>query len=219
MLRRASVRPDAWSSMAAWTRSSVVAPRWVSRLSLASLAPCCPARGNVPVPSVPPRGRGSSGRMRWRWSRFRRPGRQLRSSPNSSLARSVTRPEADDAFLSPDDAGLPVLHVDAQGLGEAPSDVEWQSETRHPCLGGFVLFLCPWWQPHFRRYSGGSRGTGRSVVRPLPERPAAPLRAWASAVPSTCWRASRPTTSQTLSRYSGRVTSLPSGVSTRRYRL
>ena len=63
-----------------------------------------------------------------------------------------------------------------------------------------------------QRKSAVSRASSSSA-------PASPLRAFASAAPSTLSSAVRPTTSQTFSRYSAKPTARPSAVSTARWRL
>ena len=125
------------------------------------------------------------------------------------------RQQAYHAFFLPDDTAAPDFEVDTHWLGETTHDVEGQVESSDHYFGESILVLLFLFVDLF-----GSLGT---LQRPKKQRGqagvssnavASPLRAIASAVPSTCCSAARPTISQTFSRYSGRPTSRPSAVST-----
>ena len=118
-----------WSSMAAWTRSRVVASRLVSGSATAVVAvwprlrarpltvgaasgnrlSCADAVALVSISSA----RASASRV-----------------PEEFPGTVGDWPQLDHALLGADDTALPLFHVDAQGLGEAPGDVEGQAETR-----------------------------------------------------------------------------------------
>ena len=127
-LRRASVRPDAWNSMAAWTRSRVVASRL---LSVSSTGVTAGRRLLLARPLTV--GAASGNRLSWpdaaalvsiSSARVAAP-----DSPNSSLP-GRDGPQADTPLAGVDDAVFPFLHVDAEGLGELSRHIEGQAEPR-----------------------------------------------------------------------------------------
>jgi hypothetical protein len=147
----------------------------------------------------------------------------LRAVLAEELLRALgDRQQPHHALLRLDDAAFPLGQLDAERLREAAHHVEDQREALGLAAGGallvvvlngrllvlnlvaFAAALSPsvLWRVH--RKSAVSRASSSTA-------PAAPLRALASAVPSTCASALRPTTSQTFSRYSASVTSRPLG--------
>ena len=120
------------------------------------------------------------------------------------------RQQAHHPFVLTDDAVGPDIEVDTHRLGETAHDIEGETEPLGLYRGGcflVVLFAVAVLFGGFRALEGPEEQRGQAGVQ---------SSAPASAVPSTCSRAARLTTSQTFSKYSGRPTSRPATVSTAR---
>ena len=133
--RSALVRPPACSSMAAWTRSRVVASRSAARLSSETSTPArCPRRSSA---SAYLRGRVHVGEQQAleRVGADRRfllkPRRHgLRAVLSEELLRALSdREQAHDALLRLDHAAFPLGQLDAERLREAAHDVEDERES------------------------------------------------------------------------------------------
>ncbi len=148
------------------------------------------------------------------------------SSPKSCFARSAIGSRRTTPFLVSMTRPSHFGKLDAERLREAAHHVEDEREALGLAAGRalFVFVVVRRLLVLALVARGFRRLAVRALQRPQEERGEprvlldarrpAPLRALASAVPSTCASALRPTTSQTFSRYSASSTSRPSAVST-----
>ena len=176
--RSALAWPCACNSMAAWTRSNVVASTACSSASPSSRYPSCCRRPRTERLGavVPFRKQGLLQAGLADRPRSNRRQLQMPASPSRSLARSATGSRRTTPFVLIDDAPGPAVEIDAHRLGEAAHHVERQVEPLGSGCGGRVLVVVrlPAVLAGRSRWSASSRGTARSGERLLRAHPAMP---------------------------------------------